>query len=699
MKINPIQKHRISSEMIGLFFEDINFAADGGLYAEMIENRSFEAKDAIGVVNYSYTMDDPGYAWEPVYGAEEKKPSMQYVSGSPVSENNPHYLRFTAYESGQGFANRAYDGITLRKGMAYHVSFYARVVSYEGEKLQVCVKKDGKTFAQGETVVVKPIPYVPFSDLTVDMVVDYPPIARRIEAIKQIDRSTHCREKDWKKYEVTITVQEDVRGALFEILFEDKGIIEFDLISMIPDDAVAGVFRKDLFDALKDIHPGFIRFPGGCIVEGVSLMYRYQWKNTIGDVKDRKVIPNLWAFAEEGDKKNIESDPLGLEARRKESHYSQTFGIGFYEYFLLCELLEAKPLPVLNIGTACQFRSTEIVNENSDEFDEYIQDALDLIEFANGLTDTKWGNLRASMGHPAPFGLDMVAIGNEQWNTEFLNVNSRYVKFEKAIHFHYPEMRLLGSAGPIFGIPVFDQLWDFCREQAKAQPDFCYAMDEHYYMPPTWFYDHVNVYDSYPREVGVFAGKYAAHTDDKENTIESALAEAAFMTGLEKNADVIKLVSYAPLFNRIGHSQWKPDLIWFDDQKVYFTPNYYVQKMFGNNMGTHTIDMEGQEKELSEEGIYLSLSEKELECVGEKTTSNEFIIKVVNRNKTEYTLPLSDKDGEPLCVSATIQTLICGGEKEENLPEPAAVEVKKMELDGKLILPAESFTVCRWKID
>ena len=686
MRISRKPKHEISREMIGLFFEDINYAADGGLYAEMIENRSFEAKEAVGVVHRFYTVDDFGYAWHMIYGEGEELPRMQYVSGSPLSENNPHYLRFTARKAGQGFANRGYDGIVLRKGTTYNISFYARCVLYNAESITVRVTKDGKTNACEKVKMTKSAPYIPFSDLMDGIKADDPSVEEKSREIQKMHASGRCREKDWIRYECVLTAEEDVRGASFEILLDCAGIIEFDLISMIPGDAVAGVFRKDLFEALKDIHPGFIRFPGGCIVEGVSLAYRYRWKNTIGDIKDRKVIPNLWSFAEDADV-DKEKDPYGLVTQRKDSHYMQTFGIGFYEYFLLCELLEAKPLPVLNIGTACQFRTTEIVDENSEEFETYIQDALDLIEFANGPVNSRWGNVRASMGHPEPFHMDFLAIGNEQWNTRYLNVNSRYEKFEKAIHDKYPEMRLLGTAGPFFGGDVYEQLWNFYRDKSEEKKDFVYAVDEHYYRPTEWFYENVNAYDNYSRAVNVFAGEYAAHTIKKENCMESALAEAAFMTGLEKNADVVRLASYAPLFNRIGHSQWKPDMIWFDDVHVCLTPDYYVQKLYGNNMGVRTLDMDGQEKALQDEGVYVSLSE---------TTEGEIILKAVNRNQSDYTLPLSDEDDQPLHVLAKMEILIaCDGQIPEGI-ESCCIKKEETRIDGKVVLPKESFVIIRF---
>ena len=683
MRITRSPGNEIAEDMIGLFFEDINGAADGGLYAEMIENRSFEAKEAVGVVHNFYTVDDFGFAWSPVNGKDVR---MQYISGSPLSENNPHYLRVTTNTCGQGFANKGFDGIVLKKGMTYNVSFYARCVVYDGESVTVRVTKDGKIYGSAKVKAVLPVPYIPFSDLMDGIHADDPSVEARRKDIRNMHEEGRCREKDWIRYETVLTAEEDVRGAQFEILLDEAGVMEFDLVSMMPSNAVAGVFRKDLFDALKDIHPGFIRFPGGCIVEGVSLAYRYQWKNTVGELKDRKVIPNLWAFAEDADV-NREKDPYGLVTQRRASHYMQSFGIGFYEYFLLCELLGAKPLPVLGIGAACQFRTTEIVDEDSEAFLEYVQDALDLIEFANGPVDSKWGKVRASMGHPEPFHMDFLAVGNEQWNTRYLNVGSRYEKFEKAIHEKYPDMRLLGTAGPFFGGDVYEQLWDYYRKKGDVQNDFCYAVDEHYYRPTEWFYENVNAYDSYPRNVSVFAGEYAAHTKKRENCMESALAEAAFMTGLEKNSDVVKLASYAPLFYRIDYGWWTPNLIWFDDTNAYLTPDYYVQKMYGNNMGDHTLNIEGQEKTLQDKGIYVSVSE---------TAEGEIILKAVNRNQDDFVLPLTDEENHPIKAMAKMEILEADTREMPDGIQACQIRNIETEIDGEVTLPKESFTIIRF---
>ena len=677
MRVGKEKGVSIAPELIGLFFEDINFAADGGLYAELIENRSFEAKEAYGNPGRFYAVDDFGYAWKTLYQAGEEEPLMQYVTGTPVSAVNPHYLRFTAKQAGQGFTNKAYDGIRLKKDHTYKVSFYARCVAYEGEWFQITVQRDGQIFAQAEVKAVKPVPYVPFCDLKIPMEVGYGTLNPDIEKIHQMDQSDKCRRNEWIKYEAVLTALDDVRGAQFAITLDAPGIVEFDLISMIPEDAVSGIFRKDLFEALQAIKPGFVRFPGGCIVEGISLDNRYYWKNTVGDVKDRRYIPNLWAFDDDWGK----NDPM---TKRPDAHYGQSFGLGFYEYFLLCELLGAKPLPVLNIGTACQFRSTEMVDSDSTEFEEYVQDALDLIEFANGPVDSKWGALRAKMGHPEPFGMDYLSVGNEQWETQYLDLRYRYERFEAAIHAKYPEIRLLGTAGPFMECSITEDAWKYYREKAKENPNFSYAVDEHYYVSPQWLYDHVAMYDDYPRDVAVFAGEYAAHTEARENSMESALAEAALLTGIEKNADVVKLASYAPLFNRIGHSQWKPDMIWFDDRGVYLTSNYYVQKLFANHRGSHTVLLHDQDVELRKKGIYVSVSMDEDENI---------IVKTVNTTHQNFELSLEDADGAAVSASGKQWTLQGTGEMPEGLPEKSAVTEQEVQINGCVTLPERSMVV------
>lgn len=683
MKISKKRGVSIAPEMYGLFFEDINFAADGGLYAEMIENRSFEAKNAFGSAGTFYMEDDFGYAWSPVGGrnSSDSLPRLQYITAMPLSTVNPHYLRITAKEAGQGVANKAYDGICLKKGVSCHVTFYARCVNYEGTGFEAAVRKDGKTYASASVKAVKPAPYHPFCDSVIDFDIWGEENSKRIREIKAMDKSELCKISDWIQYSCELESEEEVRGAQFELTLDAPGIVEFDYISMIPSDAVAGVFRKDLFDALQSINPGFIRFPGGCIVEGISLDNGYQWKETVGDNIHRRFKQNLWAF---DDDRAYASE---FDHQRPDSHYGQSYGIGFYEYFLLCELLGAKPLPILSIGAACQFRTTEVTEMDSPEFYDYVQDALDLIEFANGPADSEWGSLRAEMGHPEPFGMELLGVGNEQWQTTNVEFYERASVFENIIHEVYPDMKIIGSAGPVWDCPIKDHAWNFYREAVKQKDNAVYAVDEHYYVPPVWMYDHIGMYDEYPRDIAVFAGEYAAHTPKRENSMESALAEAAIMTGYEKNADVVRLASYAPLFNRIGHSQWKPDMIWFDDRQVYLTPNYYVQKLFANHVGDHTLDMGDEIEALRKDGVYAAASE---------TADGETILKLVNTNKNEYELPVLNSDGSAVTVAAKTWTLTGTGAVQEGMPEESAIAEASIQINGSVVLPAESVTVVRY---
>ena len=467
MKITISQRKRadIMPDMMGLFFEDINYAADGGLYAEMLENRAFEFVDCYGDKADYYTEFDGLYGWE-CY-PKEKNARMRCVMGSPVAEENPHYLRFTAEESQAGFKNQAYDGIVLKKDAQYEVSFYARSISYQG-RIQISVQKDGIIAASGET-----------------------------ELLPGKKQEPH----NWKKYHLLLTAKEDVKGGDFAVMLEQTGVVEFDFFSMMPKDAVCGIFRRDLFELLKDLQPGFIRFPGGCIIEGNTLSNRYRFKETLKPVEHRRSNWNRWAV-------HLVNEENGYHSVF--SHYNQTLGMGYYEFFLLCEALGAKPLPVLNVGLACQYQSYEMVQPGTEAFGQYLQDALDLIEFANGAEDGRWGSVRVAMGHKEPFHLTMLGIGNEQWETEKSGFFERYRLFEECIHAKYPEIRLIGSAGPDITSERYEKAWKYYHGAVKTQKNYVYAVDEHYYVEPDWFYAHTDFYDEYPRDVKVFAGEYAS---------------------------------------------------------------------------------------------------------------------------------------------------------------------------------------------
>lgn len=652
IKIQSKEKNQIQKGMMGLFFEDINYAADGGLYAEMLENRSFEFVKAAGKACDYYIEYDGGYAWS-AYPAGAKA-RLRCVCGSPLSEENPHYMRLETRAEGEGIANKAYDGIYLKKGMDYRLTFWARCVAFEGEFV-FFVEKDGIRYAQG----------------------------RLAASAGQEETYNHFR-----RYEAVIKAGESVECALFALCLSEPGVVELDFVSLFPGDAVAGIFRRDLFDMLKDMHPGFLRFPGGCIVEGNTLSNRYRYKDSLKPVWARKNNWNRWAVHDVKEEDGYEG---------AYSHYNQTLGLGYYEYFLLCELLGAKPLPVMNVGFACQYQSDELVGRGSAAFSEFVQDALDLIEFANGSEDTPWGAVRARMGHREPFNLTLLGIGNEQWQTQKADFFERYEIFEKAIHRQAPYIRLIGSAGPDVTTDRYTKAWEFYHAHEDRE-DFVYAVDEHYYVKPEWLYGHVDFYDKYSRKVKVFSGEYAAHpssgfNNPKANTLEGALSEAAFLTGVEQNADVVVLASYAPLFARVGYTQWSPDMIWFDGASCYGSPSYYVQKMYSRNMGNAVLDTCGGEKEARKQGIYYSVSLSR--------DSGDVIVKVVNSRETEQRLDL-ELPGE-WSAEGKVRAVILTGEGRDvynSIEEPeraASVERVYDALEG-IVLPPLSFAVLRVKV-
>lgn len=565
MKITMTEEGRVAAPggRIGLFFEDLNYALDGGLYAEMLENRNFEAKDVHGEWDKYIVDDDGGYAWEPTGGA-----AIKIKTDRPLFPENPHYMRLTASAGGQGVKNKAYDGIYLTAGESYKISFYARSYDYKG-KASVGVWQDGAALLEKKL---------------------------RLKA-----------DGKWHRYAFRVKSKKNAEKADFVFTLSKAGAVHLDCFSMMPEKALFGVFRRDLAELMKALAPGFLRFPGGCVVEGNNLENRYLWKNSIGQTERRKHNWNRWAVHATDEHNNFRS-PF--------SHYGQTLGVGYYEYFRLCEYLGAQPLPVVSVGIACQYMSTQSVPLSSPELETYIQEALDVVEFANGGTDTVWGRVRAEMGHPQPFGLKYLGVGNEQWETEENEFYKRFELFEKRIHEHYPELKIVGTVGPTVGTPSHESAWKWTRKNLKENPDFVYCSDEHFYVSPEWLYQNVNVYDNYPREGKVYAGEYAAHVPGsgcalfnapQANAWEGALAEAAFMTGMERNADVVVMSSYAPLFARLGYTQWSPDMIWFDGKSAYATANYYVQQLYSLYSGDTIL----QTKTEGEGKVYVSATERE----------------------------------------------------------------------------------------
>lgn len=524
----------INPDMIGLFFEDINYAADGGLYAELIQNRSFEAVNAQWDAN---PKPIPDYAW-----SFSSRPT--FTKESPLNENNTTYISFINPDKLTAFSNACYEGFPVKSGEKFNFSAFIRAKGeYKGQIMVTLLEGDrilGRTF--------------------VDNLTD-----------------------EWTKYEKEITAVSSAKNATVKITVLDamEGSLDFDMVSLFPQNTWMNRkngLRADLVQMLKDLHPGFLRFPGGCIIEGHSLSNRYSWKDTVGPVEARKENWNRWQLHTGGD---------GRYA------YCQSYGLGFYEYFLLCEDIGAFPLPVVNVGIGCQYQTGD-VSSMEDLYSIYIQDALDLIEFANGSTDTKWGALRAEMGHSEPFNLEYIGIGNEQWETDRVNFFERYEAFEEEIHKVYPDIKLIATSGPDASGDRFDAAWSFLKEHYNnGESNFAYAVDEHYYRTPDWFYTNLDRYDGYDRNgFKAFPGEYASRYSQSktESNMNSALSVAAYMTSLEKNADVVALASYAPLFAREGYTQWYPDLIGFNNLVAYGAPDYYVQSMYSNNTGSYTIE-------------------------------------------------------------------------------------------------------------
>ncbi len=527
----------IPGTLYGIFFEDINYGADGGLYAELIKNRSFEFQS------------NPLQGWK-VFG------NVTVMDDGPF-EHNPHYVRLGDPGHAQkwtGLQNEGFFGIGIRKDTDYRLSFYARTAG-------------GNSALKIELIN-------PSSD------------GNQAFASTEIDVSG----KEWTKYEVLLRPQETSQKAELRIfLLNRQESIDIEHISLFPTDTWKereNGMRKDLAQALYDLHPGVLRFPGGCIVEGTDLDTRYNWKNSIGPVENRPLNQNRWQYT---------------FTHRFFPDYYQSYGLGFFEFFLLSEDIGAEPLPILSCGLACQFQnSSPSAHASVNELDEYIQDALDLIEFANGDTTTKWGALRSDMGHPEPFNLKYIGIGNEQWGS----IYPEHLKpFIKAIRVRYPTIEIVGSSGPDSEGKQFDYLWPEMKRLGAN------LVDEHFYRPYEWFLSQGARYDNYDRKgPKVFAGEYACHaTGHAVNHFRAALMEAAFMTTIERNADIVQMATYAPLFAHIEGWQWRPDLIWFDNLRVMKTSSWHVQHLYSMYKGSNVLKLTQEGHNVTgEDGIFAS---------------------------------------------------------------------------------------------
>lgn len=544
----------IQPTMYGIFFEDINFGADGGLYAEMVENRSFEFPQRL-------------MGWN-TFG------NVTVSDVKPAFDRNPHYVTLEASgarEKQTGLENRGFFGMGLKKDMKYDFTVYARLHLLNGKQTKIRVE----LVNSNNNVIAK--------------------------------QSITITNNKWQKYTTTLTSPQTDAKGLMRVYLESGESVDLDHISLFPQDNWNGL-RADLVQDLSDLHPGVFRFPGGCIVEGTDLETRYEWKNSVGAPENRPLNENRWNYT---------------FPHRLYPNYYQTYGLGFYEYFLLSEKIGADPLPILSVGLSCQYQNSD--NDKNahvavDQLQSYIDDALDLIEFANGPVTSKWGKLRADMGHPAPFNLKQIGIGNEQWGPLY---PERLQKFMEQIHAKYPKIKICGSSGPSADGKDFDYGWEQMR---KLGVDM---VDEHYYKSPDWFRSNAGRYDNYDRKgPKVFAGEYAAHAKHDPNSWEAALSEAAFMTGLERNADVVYQATYAPLFAHVEGWQWRPDLIWFDNLTSVRSANYYVQQLYGLNKGTNVLKLTENGKAVAgENGLYATA------CFDKHTKS--YIVKIANTSNEE----------------------------------------------------------------
>ena len=478
---------RISPTLYGIFFEEINLAGDGGLYAELVRNRSFE--DA----------EKPDH-WSLV-SSGSMKGEMAIDAQQPMSPQNRHSLRLTITPGGEGrlgVANGGYFGIALQKGAAYQLTLAARAGEGFAGPLAATLEDQG---------------------------------GRRVYAQAKIEGVGG----PWRTFQATLVANASDPKARLVIAAAQPGVLWLDMVSLFPKQTWKGRangLRPDLAEMLTGLRPSFMRFPGGCWVEGDYLRFAQRWKTTIGELSERRSLWNLW-------------------------QYSSTNGLGFHEYLQLCEDLKAEPLFVINCGMSHK----EVVPMK--QMTEWVQDALDAIEYANGPVESRFGALRAKAGHPAPFHLKYMEIGNENGGPAY---QERFPLFYNAIKTRYPQMTLIAD-----------------EPTTRRRPD---VVDEHYYSSPSFFIANAHKYDTYDRQgPRVYVGEYAVTADCGQGNLRGAVGEAAFMTGMERNADVVTMASYAPLFANMNYKKWNPDLIDFDSSRVYGLPSYYVQKMFSTNRG------------------------------------------------------------------------------------------------------------------
>ncbi|WP_297329854.1 alpha-L-arabinofuranosidase C-terminal domain-containing protein [uncultured Bacteroides sp.] len=626
--VETSQAKPMSEHLIGVFFEDINYAADGGLYAELIQNRDFEYSSKDG----SRQGWDSSYAWL----VKGDHATFTIATTNPIHENNPHYAILNVNQPGASLQNDGFDGIALKKGEKYDFSLFARVPqnSKGGKILVKLLDQDGREIASS---------------------------------------SVSVSSKGWRKQSTVLTANADVRAAVLALIPQAAGTYELDLISLFPRNTFRGHkngLRADLAQTLADMKPRFVRFPGGCVAHGDGVDNIYDWKGSIGPLETRKPLRNLWG-------------------------YHQTRGLGYFEYFQYCEDIGAEPVPVLAAGVPCQNSGSCSHHSKGElgcngqqggipmeEMGTYIQDILDLIEYANGdAKKTVWGRKRAEAGHPKPFDLKFIGIGNEDLITDVFV--ERFTMIFKAIKAKHPEITVIGTVGPFYEGTDYDEGW------ALASKLNIPMVDEHYYVTPGWLIHNQDYYDRYDRNKSkVYLGEYAAHLPGRPNNVETALAEALYLTSIERNADVVSMTSYAPLLAKENHTQWNPDLIYFNNVEVKPTVGYYTQQMYGQNAGTDylksTVSLnDSQDAVKKRVGV----------SVVKDSHSGDYIVKLVNLLPVEVASQVR-LEGASLVNPTATKTLLTGDPKDK-MAKSVSSDFEVKGTDFPYTMPAYSFTVIR----
>ena len=629
----------IPSTMYGIFFEDINYAADGGLYAELIKNRSFEFPNnyAGWIISGKVSLKDDG----------PFKKNPHYVRLAPSGHRDKHTM----------IENEGFFGIGVKANAEYRFSVWARVPDGGNAKIWIDLVEN--------------------ATMTDDQKIG--------------NAGLDISGKEWKKYTVTLKAKKTLDKAHLRVWGDSKVTTDLEHVSLFPVDTYKGHengMRKDLAESLEQLKPGVFRFPGGCIVEGTDLATRYQWKNSVGPVENRPLNENRWHYT---------------FTHRYFPDYFQSYGLGFYEYFLLSEEIGAEPLPVLNVGMSCQFQNgiehEDEVHVPLDQLQPYIDDCIDLIDFANGDPATnQWAKLRADMGHPEPFNLKYLGVGNEQWDYEGNPAFTKRLKiFVDAIRKVHPEIKLIGTTGPNSEGKEFDML------QPRMKEIGCDLYDEHFYRNEEWFMKSGNRYDNYDRSKKapkVFAGEYACHGKGKKwNHFNAALMEAAFMTDLERNADIVEMATYAPLFAHVEGWQWRPDAIWYDNLRKFNSCSYYVQQLYSLNKGTNVLTLTMNGKPVAgndgQNGLFAS-------AVLDKNT-NEVVIKVINIGDKPQPVTLNLRGMKKGTYSAQLISLHSDDLTAENtLDNPTKIVPQTSSLSvtapaQEISVPARTFYIYRIK--